>query len=74
MDEEKRRTVIYRTKIIERRKINITTEEEMEEAFDEIRENITFYTRGSKYISIKVKFVNKELVAMHPTKILKTSE
>lgn len=62
MEAEKKRTIMYSTMNLHTKKIGIVPE--MEKALKKMREDIDFYTRGTKFGTVDTKFRNQKLAAM----------
>lgn len=52
MENERKRTIVYRSKNLATRKIGIAAEEVVESAVKEFTKDIVFYSRGEKFSSI----------------------
>uniref|UniRef100_A0A0L8FKL1 CCHC-type domain-containing protein n=1 Tax=Octopus bimaculoides TaxID=37653 RepID=A0A0L8FKL1_OCTBM len=66
------RTVVYRTQAVETCKIEMVTEEGIEECLGEIVNESMYINRGRKFGTVEMRFATIEKATKHATTILKT--
>lgn len=67
-------TVVYRTQAVATNKIEILSDNDVEECLGSVLKTVTFVSRGQIYGKGNMRFATKEEVASHSTTILRREE